>query len=460
MSTSCITSLSFLANTEEGDPDNLSSSVKEYLEKELQKPFLRAPHSLKQSIRRKQSGFRSRKSGIAGIIKRTRSIQVDQYDPDLAILRAEYNGKPGPLEDLPSIVSTPSRENSEEKSSPASPGVPEHEDETVSTFPLIPGSEQRIKAMTDSNSTDDDLLAFYKDTEHLEDQGDVLHYLAYSKGLGWDTHMGSNSKVTVKDLLKELYEKACHEKKWALVRHIAGILGKRVEDLAKAVADLLVRQKQVTIGMPPNHEKTITRPIPSKEIREMINEAHGGDQSTAMLSQELLVYLAMYIRTEPQLFCEMLRLRVGLIIQVSASELGRALKCSGEEASEHLLNLSPYEMKMLLHHILSGKEFSVKGGKCNILLFLLGQCLLLFFLLIARSGHVSLASEKISRKSNLDTFIGKEPSITEEILENDRQGQWLRRRRLDGALNRVPKYFYPKIWALLEKVNKRDKCIY
>lgn len=32
--------------------------------------------------------------------------------------------------------------------------------------------------------------------------------------------------------------------------------------------------------------------------------------------QELLVYLAMFIRTEPQLFLEMLRLRIGLIIQV------------------------------------------------------------------------------------------------------------------------------------------------
>lgn len=38
-----------------------------------------------------------------------------------------------------------------------------------------------------------------------------------------------------------------------------------------------------------------------------------------MLTQELMVYLAMFIRTEPQLFHEMLRLRVGLIIQVSLS---------------------------------------------------------------------------------------------------------------------------------------------
>lgn len=53
--------------------------------------------------------------------------------------------------------------------------------------------------------------------------------------------------VTVRDLLKGLYEKACQQKLWGLVRHTAGMLGKRVEDLAKAVTDLLVRQKQVSL---------------------------------------------------------------------------------------------------------------------------------------------------------------------------------------------------------------------
>lgn len=41
--------------------------------------------------------------------------------------------------------------------------------------------------------------------------------------------------VTVRMLLKGLYEKACQQKLWSLVRHVAGILEKRVEDLAKAV---------------------------------------------------------------------------------------------------------------------------------------------------------------------------------------------------------------------------------
>lgn len=143
---------------------------------------------------------------------------------------------------------------------------------------------------------------------------------------------------------------------------VSGMLGKRAEDLAKAVTDLLVRQKQVTIGMPPLCEHTITAPLPEMELRHLIHEAYGDDESTAMLTQELLVYLAMFIRTEPQLFHEMLRLRIGLIIQVMAKELARNLNCSGEEASEHLLNLSPFEMKNLLHHIVSGKEFAVNSG--------------------------------------------------------------------------------------------------
>lgn len=68
--------------------------------------------------------------------------------------------------------------------------------------------------------------------------------------------------VTVRDILKGLYEKACQQKLWGLVRHTAGMLGKRVEDLAKAVTDLLVRQKQV--------RPTSTPPLPTPCSRHFI----------------------------------------------------------------------------------------------------------------------------------------------------------------------------------------------
>ncbi|KAJ4450782.1 hypothetical protein ANN_02212, partial [Periplaneta americana] len=285
----------------------------------------------------------------------------------------------------------------------------------------------------------EELLTMLRETEHLEEQGDILQYLVDTQGLDFNTGIIEDGKnVTVKDLLKVLYEKACQQKLWGLVRHTAGMLGKRVEDLAKAVTDLLVRQKQVTVGMPPSNEHTITAPLPEIELRQLIHQAYGDDESTAMLTQELLVYLAMFIRTEPQLFLEMLRLRVGLIIQVMATELSRTLICTGEEASEHLLNLSPFEMKNLLHHILSGKEFAISSvGRGNF-------------------SVISCKSSRVSKKSQIGGLLGGDADKLEDV-EPDRQGQWLRRRRLDGALNRVPRDFYPRVWGVLERVRMTER---
>lgn len=55
------------------------------------------------------------------------------------------------------------------------------------------------------------------------------------------------------------------------------------------------------------------------------------------------------------------------------------------------------------------------------------------------------------QKSQIGSLLGGDSEGTEDV-EPDRQGQWLRRRRLDGALNRVPRNFYPRVWGVLEKV--------
>jgi len=67
------------------------------------------------------------------------------------------------------------------------------------------------------------------------------------------------------------------------------------------------------------------QPLPQLPICQLLTAC-----TVSVCVQEILVYLAMFIRTEPKLFNEMLRIRVGLIIQVMASELARTLKCSGD----------------------------------------------------------------------------------------------------------------------------------
>lgn len=37
--------------------------------------------------------------------------------------------------------------------------------------------------------------------------------------------------------------------------------------------------------MPPSNEHTITAPLPENELRQLIHQAYGDDESTAMLTQ-------------------------------------------------------------------------------------------------------------------------------------------------------------------------------
>ncbi len=56
--------------------------------------------------------------------------------------------------------------------------------------------------------------------------------------------------------------------------------------------------------------------------------------------------------------------------------------------------------------------------------------------------------------------INDEEEEDEENVSNDKHGQWIRRRRLDGSLNRVPIGFYSKVWMALEKVNIEIKYFF
>ncbi|KAG5322347.1 KPBA kinase, partial [Pseudoatta argentina] len=436
LSTSCITNLSFLGSSEDGRPDKLNPQVQQYLEEHLMRPF---PH--RTGLLSKHGPIRTgkhlrRKMSVKGAIKKTRSIAVEL----LLYISAEILGMAGEdrrhsiiLITNPFIEVTDTTLSINATQPVTIERTPSPTDELLS-WKNSPKTKQRTISETQYAETEvEELLSMLRETESLEEQGDILQYIVDSKGLLFDTGVVEEGHpVLIKDLLKSLYEKACQQKMWGIVRHSAGMLGKRVEDLAKAVTDLLVRQKQVTVGMPPSNEHTIVAPLPENELRALIHQAYGDDESTAMLTQELLVYLAMFIRTEPQLFHEMLRLRIGLIIQVMATELSRTLICTGEEASEHLLNLSPFEMKNLLHHIMSGKEFAISSvGRGNF-------------------SVISCKSSRVSKKSQIGGFLSADQNADNEA-EADRQGQWLRRRRLDGALNRVPRDFYPRVWQVLEK---------
>ncbi|KAF7706342.1 phosphorylase b kinase regulatory subunit alpha, skeletal muscle isoform isoform X1 [Silurus meridionalis] len=323
------------------------------------------------------------------------------------------------------------------------------------------------------------LAQLFKDTQGLQDQADILYILFKDKGMDWDTQLYGIG-TTVHKLLMELYEKAGDLRCWGLIRMISGMLRKKVEELDWACSDLLAHQKHLTVGLPPEpREKTITAPMPPDLLAKLIDEASENNITISILTQEIMVYLAMSIRTQPGLFSEMFRLRIGLIIQVMATELAQSLNCSDEEATESLMSLSPSELKNLLHHILSGKEFGVQrhvdtGVSPGISIHEVGH---VGATKSERAGISKLKSdmkqledrrlswsdqsksfsahsfdidqtESVHRLTSAESFDG---SVSVPVVLDSRQGQWLRRRRLDGALNRVPVGFYQKVWKILQK---------
>lgn len=145
-----------------------------------------------------------------------------------------------------------------------------------------------------------------------------------------------------------------------------------------------------------------------------------------------------------------------------AKELSRTLNCDGEQASEHLLNLSPFEMKNLLYHILSGKEFAISSGiEPEFYSYFFIQINPFHVQTVARGNFsiVSCTSGRVSKKSQIGLIDPEGIDDGVDITQiDDRQGQWLRRRRLDGALNRVPRDFYSRVWTVLEGVSHTFGC--
>ncbi|XP_059680526.1 phosphorylase b kinase regulatory subunit alpha, skeletal muscle isoform isoform X3 [Gavia stellata] len=293
----------------------------------------------------------------------------------------------------------------------------------------------------------------------LQEQADILYMLHILKGPEWHTGLDGEPGPTVKELLTELYVRVGDTRQWALIRYISGILKKKVEALDEACTDLLSHQKHLTVGLPPEpREKTISAPIPYEELVRLIDEASEKNLSVSILTQEIMVYLAMYMRTQPALFTEMFRIRIGLIIQVMATELAHSLRCSAGEATENLMNLSPSDMKSLLYHILSGKEFGVERSVRSVdssLTTAVSICEVgpVGATKPERAGIVRLKSE-IKQSAGHSELLGKgsfSSMLGDQGSKDSRQGQWQRRRRLDGALNRVPVGFYQKVWKVLQK---------
>jgi phosphorylase kinase alpha/beta subunit len=268
------------------------------------------------------------------------------------------------------------------------------------------------------------LLERLRGSDNIYQQIEILSRLHTLEGPTFDTGLGQPDRpVTVADLLEEVYIKAGRLELWLVVRRAAGLLGKMDVNLSDAVAELVARQKQVTVGKAYSEDSLIRDPMPHSEIIQKINRFCSDDERDRPLTQEILVYLSVLIKAEPELFEGLLTLRVGYLILLLTGELARRDRVPRDEAYDRLTALSPYDVKMCLRQVLA----SYSG--------------------LDRSLY---KQESLTARAKAPITWGLVASSLEEQNGSAKVVDWWRQRQIDGELTRLPEAFYTEMWTLLQ----------
>ncbi|MGZ5076808.1 MAG: glycoside hydrolase family 15 protein, partial [Methylobacter sp.] len=196
-------------------------------------------------------------------------------------------------------------------------------------------------------SPDEVLIEQLKTNANLYAQLELLSLLSVRHGLEYDTGLSAADGTAghLRGLLEEIYERAGDLHVWYVVRRCAGLLGKYDINLEQAATDILVRQHALTLGRAYSGRATLMRPADSSEILQIIRTYNNNDASEHIIIQELVIYLGMLIKSNPELFTDMHTVRVGHILQLVVARQKRESSCASlDQAFNEILSLPPYQL--------------------------------------------------------------------------------------------------------------------
>ncbi len=287
-----------------------------------------------------------------------------------------------------------------------------------SNIPLSPREGLSIEVENDAEV----LIKRLRVSRNLYEQAELLHRLVDLRGMELGV-MPADESITVRRLLEDVYQQAARgdaQKRpyWSVVRRAAALLGKVDFALADAVTDILVRQKQITVGKAYFEDALVTHPILPDDMVAKIRQFAGEDLREVVLTQEILIFLGLLLKSEPEIFSDLLTLRVGYFILLITTELANEKAIRQDEAHECLMSLSPSEIQSRLRRVLQARGETV----------------------VTLRQQESLAvkgSEQL-------------PELSEAVLEEPTpEGGWMKMRKRQGTLGLVPKDFYPQVWQLM-----------
>ncbi|XP_046550516.1 LOW QUALITY PROTEIN: phosphorylase b kinase regulatory subunit beta-like [Haliotis rubra] len=227
-----------------------------------------------------------------------------------------------------------------------------------------------------------DLCQMLKAVSGLTIQSQILEILYEREGPLYRTE-----GQTVEERLERLVQKAGAHKHWSVVRLCSALLGKLVDSLAPSVTTVLVRGKQITVGVFGHEEEVLDKPVGPNEIKTIIyGKCLPYDIRQAVLQQELILCLGKIIATSSELFDGILKVRIGWFVRAIEVEMEQD---KGSAFDIHAI--SPHQVKEMMLTVLT----------------------------------------RNTSEADIRTPFQK--------------------RQLDGALNRVPKDFYDRVWEILER---------
>jgi phosphorylase kinase alpha/beta subunit len=227
--------------------------------------------------------------------------------------------------------------------------------------------------------------------------------------------------LTLEVIAEKLYESAtvCHE--WAVIRRLAELTGRYDDRLEDVLLDIVIRQKRLAVGRAYSEQATFSKPHESIAIVETIVEFCGNNTAESILTQEIILHLGYLIRSEPELFENMLTLRTWYFIQLLVGQISREDDLPMGDAYEHLLCLTPHLIYDRLRKILKFFTQEVKN------------------LLHLENLHASGTS--------IPTSIKTVPPLT-NLSKGEDWAQWREERGMVGPLAVT---FYKDIWYLLRQ---------
>ncbi len=270
------------------------------------------------------------------------------------------------------------------------------------------------------NSTDDELIRRLTDLVDPLVTAEVLRVLNKRHGLEFEfKYRGELSSLG--SLSENYYEMACSAHNWSLVRRMAELLSKvdsRVED---SLLEIIIRQKRLAVGRDYNEQATFSRPQTNEKIIAVIDEFGGKAPAHGILAQEILLHLGYLLKSEPELFENMLTLRIWYFIQLLVGNIRRDQKLPFAESYEYLLTVPPNRILNMLREVLASFSNQVE----------------------------SLQSQELLAASGIPD--SKPDTLNDDSRNSAGIEDWQEWRKKAGGLLRLSPQFYIGIWHVLTR---------